>query len=88
MKKNNNLNNHYQFNIKGVDCDVNNILQAVDNKLKENDIECSRMEFNYFSNAVEYLLRSNFKGQKESDLKKAITEIEFMLAINDKENGK
>ena len=75
---------YYNFKIKGVDCDVNDILQAVDNKLKENDIECSRMEFNYFSNAIEYLLRANFKGQKESDLRKAISEI--FLILNDKEN--
>lgn len=75
---------YYNFKIKGIDCDVNDILQAVDNKLKENDIECSRLEFNYFSNAIEYLLRANFKGQKESDLRKAISEI--FLILNDKEN--
>lgn len=75
---------YYNFKIKGVDCDVNDILQAVDNKLKENHIECSRMEFNYFSNAIEYLMRANFKGQKESDLRKAISEI--FLILNDKEN--
>lgn len=70
---------HYQFNIKGMDCDVNDILQAIDNKMKEENINCSRIEFNYLSNAVEYLLRSFFKGQQKSDLKKAITEIEFII---------
>lgn len=80
------MSSHYQFKIKGVDCDVNDILQAVDNKLKENNINCSRIEFNYFSNAVEYLLRANFKGQKESDLRKAISEI--VLILNNKENDK
>ena len=77
---------HYQFKIKGVDCDVNDILQAVDNKLKENNIDCSRIEFNYFSNAIEYLLRSNFKGQKESDLRKAISEI--LLILDNEKNDK
>ena len=37
------------------------------------------MEFNYFSNAIEYLLRANFKGQKESDLIKATSEILLIL---------
>ena len=77
---------HYQFKIKGVDCDVNDILQAVDNKLKENNIDCSRIEFNYFSNAVEYLLRANFKGHKESDLRKAISEI--LLILDNEKNDK
>ena len=80
------MSSHYQFKIKGVDCDVNDILQAVDNKLKENNIYCSRMEFNYFSNAVEYLLRANFKEQKESDLRQAISEI--LLILDNKENDK
>lgn len=80
------MSSHYQFKIKGVDCDVNDILQAVDNKLKDNNIDCSRMEFNYFSNAVEYLLRANFKEQKESDLRKAISEI--LLILDNKENDK
>ena len=80
------MSSHYQFKIKGVDCDVNDILQAVDNKLKDNNIDCSRMEFNYFSNAVEYLLRANFKEQKESDLRKAISEILLILETkNDKQ---
>lgn len=77
---------YYQFRIKGADCDVNDILQAVDDKLKENNIDCSRMKFNYFSNAIEYLLRANFKGQKESDLRKAISEI--LLILDNKENDK
>ena len=80
------MSSHYQFKIKGVDCDVNDILQAVDDKLTENNIDCSRMEFNYFSNAVEYLLRANFKEQKESDLRKAISEILLILETkNDKQ---
>ena len=77
---------HYQFIIEGVDCDVNDILQAVDNKLKENNIDCSRMEFNYFSNAIEYLLRANFKGQKEIDLIKATSEI--LLILDNEKNDK
>ena len=44
------------------------------------------MEFNYFSNAIEYLLRANFKGQKESDLKKAISEI--LLILDNEKNDK
>ena len=32
------MTSYYQFKIKGVDCDVNDILQAVDNKLKENNM--------------------------------------------------
>ena len=76
---NNNMNNHYQLRIRNIDFDVNDILQALDKKMKDNNINCSRIEFNYLSNAIEYLLRSYFKGQKESDLKKAISEIKFIL---------
>ena len=76
---NNTINNHYQFKIKNIDFDVNDILQALDKKMKDNNITCSRIEFNYLSNAIEYLLRSYFKEQKENDLKKAISEIKFIL---------
>ena len=32
------MTSYYRFKIKGVYCDVNDILQAVDNKLKENNM--------------------------------------------------
>lgn len=70
--------NYYQLNIKGVECDVNDILKAWSDKIKD----MSYMDFNYYSNAIEYILRSPFKGQQENDLKKAITELNFILKNN------
>ena len=70
--------NHYNFLIKNTPCDVNDILQGIDDKMKRENIECSRIEFNYLSNAIEYLLRSFFKGQLEEDLKKSMSEIQFI----------
>lgn len=71
--------NHYQFKIKDIEIDVNDILRSLQNKMKENNVEISYMEFNYLSNAIEYILRSYFKGQLESDLKKAISNLQFIL---------
>lgn len=71
--------NHYNFLIRNIPCDVNNILQGIDEKMQRENIDCSRIEFNYLSNAIEYLLRSFFKGQLEDDLNKAITEIQFIM---------
>ena len=70
---------HYNFQIKNIPCDVNNILQGIDEKMQRENIDCSRIEFNYLSNAIEYLFRSFFKGQLEDDLKKAMSEIQFVL---------
>lgn len=67
---------HYQLEINNKLVDVNTILEAISKKL---DGKCDLMIWNYFSNACEYLLRSFFKGQQLSDLKKAKKEIEFMI---------
>ena len=72
-------NNYYTFLIGNMPFDVNDILQGIDNKMQMENIDCSRIEFNYLSNAIEYLLRSFFKGQLEDDLKKAQSEIKFLL---------
>ena len=42
-------NNHYNFLIKNIPYDVNDILQGIDDKMKRENIECSRIEFNYLS---------------------------------------
>jgi hypothetical protein len=78
QEPNDNINhpNHYQLEINNKLVDVNTILEAISKKL---DDKCDLMTWNYFSNATEYLLRSFFKGQQLSDLKKAKTEIEFMI---------
>lgn len=76
---NNEVNNHYKFIVKEVEIDVNDILEAIDKKMKENEIEWNRINFNYLSNAIEYLLRAPFKGQVYNDLKKAISEIQFII---------
>ena len=47
--------------------------------MKRENIECSRIEFNYISNCIEYIMRAFFKGQLEDDLKKAMSEIQFIL---------
>jgi hypothetical protein len=67
---------HYQLVINDKIVDVNMILEAISKKL---DGKCDLMMWNYFSNATEYLMRSWFKGQQLSDLKKAKSEIEFMI---------
>lgn len=68
--------NYYKLNIKGVDCDVNDILRA----LQSNHKDASKMYFNFVSNALEYIIRAYNKNGVE-DIKKAITELQF--AINE-----
>lgn len=70
---------HYNLNIKGMECNVNDILEAVKDKLVKNEQQVDLMVWNYYCQAVKYILRNFFKGQQESDLKKAITEIQFIL---------
>ena len=71
--------NHYNFKIKDIEIDVNDILRALQNKMKENNVEISYMEFNYLSNAIEYILRSYFKGNRDNDLLKAIDNLYFII---------
>ena len=71
--------NHYNFKIKDMEIDVNDILRALQNKIKENKVEISYMEFNYLSNAIEYILRSYFKGNRDNDLLKAIDNLYFII---------
>ena len=70
---------HYKLNVSGVENGVNDVIKAVKKKMDDNHIECDKLEFHWYSDAIEYLLRAYFKGQKESDLKKAISEIQFIL---------
>lgn len=70
---------YYKLNIKGVEFDVNDLLEAIDNKLKDNDIKCTKLEFNYFFQALKYLLRCYFKENKILDLKKCLSEIQQII---------
>ena len=70
---------YYKLNIKGVEFDVNDLLEAIDNKLKDNDVKCSKLEFNYFFQALKYLLRCYFKENKILDLKKCLSEIQQII---------
>lgn len=67
--------NHYKLEINNQVVDVNMILEAVAKKLDK----CDLMTWAYFTNSIEYLLRSWFKGQQISDLEKAKSEIDFMI---------
>lgn len=67
--------NHYKLEINNQVVDVNMILEAVAKKLDK----CDLMTWAYFTNSIEYLLRSFFKGQQISDLEKAKSEIDFMI---------
>ena len=67
--------NHYKLEINNQVVDVNMILEAIAKKLDN----CDLMTWAYFSNSVEYLLRSFFKGQQIADLEKAKSEIDFMI---------
>lgn len=68
--------NYYKFCINGNLIDVNDILKSLSYKL---DGKCTHIQFNYLSNSIEYLLRSFEKGQLLSDLKKANSEINFLI---------
>ena len=67
---------YYKLNIKGVEFDVNDILKALSNKIGD---KCSHLQFNFLSNCLEYTIRSFFKGNTLLDLKKAKSEIEFLI---------
>lgn len=70
---------HYIFKIGNEEIEVNDILEAIANKIKEENKEVGLMEWSYFTNAVEYLLRCNFKGQKMLDLEKTVNNIYLMI---------
>lgn len=72
---------HYSFKIKDMDIDVNDILTAIDNKLQENSISCSRMEWNYYFQALKYLMRYFFKDDKKLNVEKCISELQQMREI-------
>ena len=77
--KKKNTPEYYKLNIKGVEFDVNDLLEAIDNKLKDNDVKCTKLEFNYFFQALKYLLRCYFKENKILDLKKCLSEIQQII---------
>ena len=79
MKDYTKIPNYYLFEINGVKFDVNDLLEAIDNKLKYNDIKCTKLEFNYFFQALKYLLRCYFKENKILDLKKCLSEIQQII---------
>jgi hypothetical protein len=72
--------NHYTLEIGNKTIQVNDILQAIYKTVdteRLQDVSC--MKWNYYCNAVEYLLRALRKGQLISDIKKCIHELEFYL---------
>ena len=72
-------NQVYELKIKNIDCNCNDILKAISDKIDNENIKISRIEWVFFSQTLKYLLRSSFKGQTLSDLKKAKSEIEFLI---------
>lgn len=80
--------NYYLFEINGVKFDVNDLLEALSNKIGD---KCSHIQFNYYSNSIEYILRSWLKENTLSDLKKARSELDFLINSiednNDKRRG-
>jgi hypothetical protein len=67
---------YYHLVINDRIVDVNMILEAISKNLEG---KCDLMMWAYFTNTIEYLLRSFFKGQQELDLIKAKKNIEFMI---------
>jgi len=76
----------YLLPIKGELYDVNDLLNGIDLKLTLIDTDVTRPQFNYFSNCVEYILRSFFKKQTIEDLKKTKNEIDLLIKEIEKEN--
>jgi hypothetical protein len=66
---------YYKFEFEKLtkDFDINLLLKAIDNKLINQNVNCSRLEFNYLSNAIEYIFRSYFK---HNDIKDTITDLD------------
>lgn len=65
-----NTPSYYRFNIKGMDIDVNDINIALSNKMPENKENIDSYEYKIISEIIQYITRSAFKGQYESDIKK------------------
>ena len=71
---------HYDFEFKKtIHFNVNDVLEAIEDKINNENIKVDLMTWNYYCQAMKYIMRSFFKGQQKSDLKKAITEIEFII---------
>lgn len=67
---------YYHLTINDRIVDINMICQAISDKL---DNKCDLMFWAYFTNTMEYLMRSFFKEQQKLDLQKARTNIDLMI---------
>lgn len=74
-------NNIYKLKIKNTTISCNDILQAISNKLDEEKINVSNMEWVFYSQTIKYLMRAFFKGQTDSDLNKAISELQLLIKL-------
>jgi hypothetical protein len=79
-RKKNKAPSYYTFNCKNGQVTVNDLLNCIARSFNDkSEVLVNLMEWTYYTNAVEYLLRAFRKGQCISDFKKTIHNLEFLL---------
>lgn len=73
---------YYKLKIGDNIIEINDISNALEKKIKENNNNYSYLKFKFLTQALEYILRSPFKGQENTDLEKAIDNLSKIIEYN------